>query len=280
MPSLVNHKGFASFDFEGVRMEGTTAGMSGVRFGYLEDARGDRIRVETPAMRIAWNAELRTPKDIPDASIGAKLALSFGGMDSESGERTKAFHDFLSRMDERVLALVKEKKGALWAKSIADAKIDSVYAPSVKEPSDPRYDPTFAAKIPLEDNPSPASDSPRDLKTMKISVFNTAKKAISPTECKAGCLASAIVEASYVWCAPGMVGVTWTVRAVLVKPRKPEKAFQFTDVEGFESDGSGASSTVASGDKNKKRRLNGTDDEAAGARDSTGDEAEAGSPDY
>ncbi|CAM9688143.1 unnamed protein product, partial [Ectocarpus fasciculatus] len=233
MPSLVNHKSFASFDFEGVRMEGTTAGMSGVRFGYLEDARGDRIRVETPAMRIAWNAEPRTPKDIPDASIGAKLALSFGGMDSEGGERTRAFHDFLSRMDERVLALVKEKKGALWAKAMPDAKIDSVYAPSVKEPSDPRYDPTFAAKIPLEDNPSPASDSPRDLKTMKISVFNTAKKAISPTECKAGCLASAIVEASYVWCAPGMVGVTRTVRAVLVKPRKLEESFQFTDMKGF-----------------------------------------------
>ncbi|CAB1105762.1 unnamed protein product [Ectocarpus sp. CCAP 1310/34] len=280
MPSLVSHKSFASFDFEGVRIDGATAGMSGVRFGYLQDARGDRIKIETPAMRIAWNAEPRTPHNQPDASIGARLALSFGGMESEGGQRVKAFHDFLFKMDDRVLALVKEKKGALWAKAMPDAKIDSVYVPSVKEPSDPKYDQTFAAKIPLEDNPSPASDSPRDLKTMKISVFNTAKKAISPTECKAGCLASAIVEASYIWCAPGMVGVTWTVRSVLVKPRKPERTFQFTDVEGFESDGSGASSTVVSGDKNKKRRLNGTGDEAAGARDSTGDEAEAGSPDY
>jgi len=118
----------------------------------------------------------------------------------------KAFHDFLSRMDERVLALVKEKKGALWAEAMPDAKMDSVYVPSVKEPSDPRYDQTFAAMTPLEGNPSPESDSPRDLKTMKISVFNTAKKPVSPTECKAGCMASAIVEASYIWCAPGMVG--------------------------------------------------------------------------
>lgn len=280
MPNIVSHKSFASFDFEGVRIEGTSAGTGGVRFGYLEDASGDRIRIETPAMRIAWTAEPRTPNNLPDASIGARLALSFGGMDTEGGRRVKAFHEFLSKLDEKVLALVEEKKGALWAKGLTDAKIDNVYASSIKEPSDPKYDPTFAPKIPLEDNPSPASDSPRDLKTMKISVFNTAKKAIPPTECKAGCLASAIVEASYIWCAPGMVGVTWTVRSVLLKPRKPDKTFQFTDVEGFESDGSGASSTVVSGDKNKKRRRENTGDEATGARDSTGDEAEAGSPDY
>ena len=260
MSSHVTHKTFASFDFKGVKIDGTSAGTSGVRFGYLQDPRGDPIRVETPAMVIAFTAEPRTPNNQPDARIGARLALSFGGMDSVGGERRGAFRDFLARMDQRVLALVKEKKGALWAKGITDAKIDGMFVPSIKEPSDPKYDPTFAAKINLEDNPSPASDSPRDLKTMKISVFNTAKKAIPPTECKAGCLASAIVEASYIWCATGMVGVTWTVKSVLVKPRKPERTFQFTDMEGFESDGDGsaASSTVVGGDKNKKRRLENT----------------------
>lgn len=263
MPGHVTHKSFASFDFEGVRMERTTAGMSGVRLGYPENAQGGRIRVETPAMRIAWNAEPRTPKDIPDASIGAKLALSFGGMDCEGGERVKRSRDFLSEMDRRILTLVKAQKGAPWAKIITDATIDRVYAPSIKEPSDPTYDPTFAAKIPLEDNPSPESDSPRDLKTMKISFFNTAKKAIPPAECKAGCLASAIMEASYIWCAPGMVGVTWTVRSVLVKPRKPEETFQFTDMEGFESDGSGVSSTDKKKSKKRRSRHDNTDDDAA-----------------
>lgn len=30
----------ASFDFEGVKMDGASSGRSGIRFGYLADARG------------------------------------------------------------------------------------------------------------------------------------------------------------------------------------------------------------------------------------------------
>lgn len=66
--------------------------------------------------------------------------------------------------------------------------------------------------------------------------------------------------------------VTWTVRSVLAEPRKPEKAFQFTDLEGFDSDGSGASSTVGGGGKNKKRRCDNTGDDAADAADAANHE--------
>lgn len=234
MSNNLNYKNFDSFNFEGLKINGTKAGMSGMKFGNLQNAQGDRVRIETPAMKIAWNAEPRTPKDQPDGNISAKLALSFKGMDSDGGERMKSFHNFLSKMDQRVLDLVKAQKGELWTKNITDAKIDSVYVHSIKEPSDPKYAPTFTGKIRLEDNPSPESGEPKDLKIMKMHVFNTSKKAISPLECKAQCMASAILEASYVWCSPGMVGVTWTVQSVLVKPKKHEEEFQFSAMDEFE----------------------------------------------
>jgi len=250
MSGNINHRGFSSFNFDGVKINGTKAGMSGMKFGNLQDAHGERIRVETPVMKIAWNAEPRTPRDQPDGNISAKLALSFSGKDSEGGEKMKSFHDFLKRIDARVLELVKAKKGEFWTKNIADSKIDSVYVTSIKEPTDEKYAPTFTAKIPLEDNPSPESGDPKDLKIMKMNVFNTSKKPIPPTECMAGCMASAIVEASYIWCSPAMVGVTWTVKHVLVKPKKNEEEFQFTNMDDFEgddeSDGDTASSTASS----------------------------------
>lgn len=261
MSNNLNHKTFDSFNFDGVKINGTKAGMSGMKFGNLQNAQGDRIKLETPAMKIAWNAEPRTPKDQPDGNISAKLALSFNGMDSEGGERMKAFHTFLAKMDQRVLDLVKAQKAELWSKNITDAKIDSVYVHSIKEPSDPKYAPTFTGKIRLEDNPSPESGEPKDLKIMKMHVFNTSKKPISPLDCKGGCMASAILEASYVWCSPGMVGVTWTVQSVLVKPKKNEEAFQFTEIDEFEGDedsnetddeGSVASSTT--GEHLKRKR--------------------------
>ena len=271
MSSIVNHKCFDSFNFEGVKINGTKAGMSGMKFGNLQNDQGDRIRIETPAMRIAWNAEPRTPKDQPDGNISAKLALSFKGMDAEGGERMKKFHTFLTRMDQRILTLVKAQKGELWAKPITDTKIDSVYVHSIKDPSDPKYAPTFTGKIPLEDNPSPESAEPRDLKIMKMNVFNTSKKPISPAECKTGCMASAILEASYIWCSPGMVGVTWTVKSVLVKPKKQEDVFQFTEMDEFEGDddetedddtGSMASSTTGEHLKESPKRKRESEDDA------------------
>ena len=261
MSNNLSHKTFDCFNFAGVKINGTKAGMSGMKFGNLQNAQGDRIKVETPAMKIAWNAEPRTPKDQPDGNISCKLALSFNGMDSEGGERMKSFHTFLAKMDQRVLDLVKAQKSELWAKNMSDAKIESAYQHSIKEPSDPKYAPTFTGKVRLEDNPSPESGEPKDLKIMKVHVFNTSKKAISPLECKGGCMASAILEASYVWCSPAMVGITWTVQSVLVKPKKNEETFQFTEMDEFEVDedsndtdeeGSVASSTT--GEHLKRKR--------------------------
>ena len=260
MSCIINHKSFSSFNFGGMKINGTKSGMSGMKFGNLQDAHGDRVRIETPAMRIAWNTEPRTPKDQPDGNISAKLALSFKGMESEGGERMKLFFEFLTKMDQRVLELVKTQKGELWSKNMTDAKIESVYQFSIKEANDPKYAPTFTGKIRLEDNPHPESDAPRDLKTMKMNVFDSSKKPVSPFECKGGCMAMAILEASYVWCSPGMVGITWTVQSVLVKPKKHEDAFQFTELDEFEAasgDGtdeedSGSVASSTSGEKRKR----------------------------
>lgn len=261
MSNMINHKTFSTFNFDGVKINGTKSGMSGMKFGNLQDSHGERIRVETPAMKIAWNAEPRTPRDQPDGNISAKLALSFNGMDADSGTRMKSFHTFLSKMDKKVLELVKAQKGDLWSKNVTDTKIESLYIASIKEPSDPKYSPTFTAKIPLEDNPSPESSDPKDLKTMKMNVFNTSKKPISPLECRSQCMASAIVEASYIWCSPSMVGVTWTVKSVLVKPRKSEEEFQFTEMDEFEGDDDAdeETSSVASSTTGEKRKRDGDD---------------------
>ena len=73
-----------------------------------------------------------------------------------------------------------------------------------------------------------------------------------------------------------MVGITWTVQSVLVKPKKNEEAFQFTEIDEFEGEdndtddeGSVASSTT--GEHLKRKRE--SDDEG---RDEGHDEGHQG----
>lgn len=232
MPSSkINHKTFDSYDVKTVKFNGIRASESGMRFCNLQNSSGDRLIVETPAMRIPWTTEVRASRD--NGSLSAKLALSFQGMDGPTGGRVDVFKKFLEKLDQRVKTLLKENKGDLWSKNMDENKINAVYQDSVKESNNDKYAPTFQMKIGLEDNPSPASDSPNDLKKMKITVFDVNRKALSTSELQGGCMASAIVEASYVWVGPMMCGITWNVKSVLVKPKEKEEEFQFTETDEF-----------------------------------------------
>lgn len=268
MPSSkINHKTFSTFDVNTVNFNGIRASESGMKFCNFESG-GSRLVVETPAMKIPWNTEVRASRD--NGSLSAKLALSFQGMDGATGVRVTAFKEFLERLDVRARELLTEHKGELWSKNMDENKISAIFQDSVKESNNEKYAPTFQMKIGLEDNPNPESDNPNDLKKMKISVFDVNKKALSTSELQGGCMASAIVEASYVWVGPMMTGITWNVKSVLVQPKEKEDAFQFTETDEF----------VAEDETSGKRKRESDDgkvsysDEESSDRDELEDEEE------
>ena len=232
MPSSkINHKTFSTFDVNTVKFNGIRASESGMKFCNFQGPNGDRLVIETPAMKIPWNTEVRASRD--NGSLSAKLALSFQGMDGPTGVRVTAFREFLDKLDVRARQLLTENKGELWAKNMDENKVNAVFQDSVKESNNEKYAPTFQMKIGLSDNPAPESDNPNDVKKMNITVFDVNRKPLSTSELQGGCMASAIVEASYVWVGPMMAGITWNVKSVLIKPKEKEEEFQFTETDEF-----------------------------------------------
>ena len=262
MPSSkINHKTFATYDVDSVKFNGVRASESGMRFCNFQSASGDRLVIETPAMRIPWNTEVRASRD--NGSLSAKLALSFQGMDGPTGGRVDAFKKFLEKLDGRAKTLLKEHRAELWSKNMDDNKISAIYQDSIKESNNEKYAPTFQMKIGLEDNPCPASDSPNDLKKMKITVFDVNRKALATSELQGGCMASSILEASYVWVGPMMTGITWNVKSVLLKPKEKEEEFQFTETDEFGE---------AEEDTSSKRKRESDDEETSNKQSAHSDE--------
>ena len=146
-----------------------------------------------------------------------------------------------------------------------EGKIEAFFQSSVKPSSNDKYPPTFQGKIPLQEGKNPLSEDVNEAMEMKIVVFKKDKTPISPAELKKGCLASVIAEASYVWCTPMMIGISWVVKFVLVEPKPREDVFQFTDMDDFggaslaedTKDGDGDDDT----EKKRKRTASEDDDE-------------------
>lgn len=230
----LTYKTFPDVDFSKINFDGIRPGKNGMKFANLVGGNGRRLVAETPAMKIPWNTEIRKSEETGQCS--SKIALSFQGMsDNEADDgKLRRFFNFLNGVDKRVKELALEKKGELWQKPMDAGKIDNNFQASVKPSSNEKYAPTFQGKIPLQDGKNPASEDISEAKEMKIVVFRKDKTPVSPSELKGGCLASVIAEASYVWCTPMMIGISWIVKFVLVEPRASETAFQFTDMDDFE----------------------------------------------
>ena len=146
-------------------------------------------------------------------------------------------------------------------------KIDAVYQNSVKPSTNDKYPPTFQGKIPLQEGKNPASEDVNEAMDMNIVVFRKDKTSVSPSELKGGCLASVIAEASYVWCTPMMIGISWIVKFVLVEPKAKEADFQFTDMDDFADINEGDSES-----SEKKRKRSASSEE--GSEDDDGEDEE------
>ena len=243
----LTHKTFPDVDFSALKLDGIRPGKSGMKFASLVGANGRRLVAETPAMTIPWNTEIR--KNEENGQCSSKIALSFAGMSDDEAEdgKLRRFFNFLNGVDKRVKELAVENKAELWQKSMDASKIDAVFQASVKPSTNDKYPPTFQAKIPLQEGKNPASEDVNEAMDMKIIVFRKDKTPVSSSELKKGCLASVIAEASYVWCTPMMIGISWIVKFVLVEPKTKEEDFQFTDIEEFED-----VATESSGPKRKR----------------------------
>ena len=243
----LTHKTFPDVNFSALKLDGIRPGKSGMKFASLVGASGRRLVAETPAMTIPWNTEIR--KNEENGQCSSKIALSFAGMSDDEAEdgKLRRFFNFLNQVDKRVKELAVENKAELWQKSMDASKIDAVFQSSVKPSTNDKYPPTFQGKIPLQEGKNPASEDVNEAMDMKIVVFRKDKTPVSSSELKKGCLASVIAEASYVWCTPMMIGISWIVKFVLVEPKTKEEEFQFTDMEEFED-----VATESSGPKRKR----------------------------
>jgi len=229
----LTYKTFPDVDFSSLKFDGIRPGKNGMKFASLVGANGRRLVAETPAMKIPWNTEIR--KNEENGQCSSKIALSFQGMSDDASDDSKLrrFFDFLNGVDKRVKDLAVEHKAELWQKNMDAGKIDAVYQSSVKPSTNDKYPPTFQGKIPLQEGKNPSSEDVNEAMDMKIVVFRKDKTPVPSSELKGGCLASVIAEASYVWCTPMMIGISWIVKFVLVEPKAKEDEFQFTDMDDF-----------------------------------------------
>lgn len=265
----LTYKNFPDVDFSALNFDGIRAGKNGMKFAGLVNGSGRRLVVETPAMTIPWNTEIRRSEE--NGSCSSKIALSFQGMgDEEDDGKMRRFFNFLNGVDRRVKELANQSKADLWQRSMDEGKIEAFFQSSVKPSSNDKYPPTFQGKIPLQEGKNPLSEDVNEAMEMKIVVFKKDKTPISPAELKKGCLASVIAEASYVWCTPMMIGISWVVKFVLVEPKLREDVFQFTDMEEFGASSHGAGDD----DKDKKRKRSASD--GGGDGDSDGNEGGGG----
>ncbi|AAK14499.1 unnamed protein product [Ectocarpus sp. 4 AP-2014] len=229
----LTYKTFPDVDFSAIKFDGIRAGKNGMKFASLVGGNGRRLVAETPAMRIPWNTEIRKSEETGQCS--SKIALSFQGMSDDQADdgKLRRFFNFLNGVDERVKELAVQNKSELWQKAMDEGKIEAYFQSSVKASTNDKYPPTFQGKIPLQEGKNPSSEDVNEAMDMKIVVFRKDKTPVSPKELKGGCLASVIAEASYVWCTPMMIGISWIVKFVLVEPKPSETEFQFTDMDEF-----------------------------------------------
>jgi hypothetical protein len=229
----LTYKTFPHVDFSGIKFDGIRPGKNGMKFASLVGGNGRRLVCETPAMTIPWNTDIRKSEETGQCS--SKIALSFQGMGDDEADdgKLRRFFKFLNGVDKRVKELAVQNKSELWQKSMDASKIEAYFQSSVKGSANDKYPPTFQGKIPLQEGKNPSSDDVNEAMDMKIVVFRKDKTPVSPKELKKGCLASVIAEASYVWCTPMMIGISWIVKFVLVEPKASEADFQFTDMDDF-----------------------------------------------
>ena len=247
----VTSKTFPDFDFSQLKLNGVKPGKSGMKFANLQ-YKGQRIVVETPAMNVPWATEIRRMDE--SATPSCKHTLSFNGMDLSSDDKMSRFHTFLTKFDERIRELALEHKSELWSKNVDAIKIEGFHKSSVKESNDEKYAPTFQPKVKIDDGDG-SGDT--DKMNMQVSVYNVKKERLETSDLTGGSVSSAIVDASYLWVTPMMLGVTWTVKSILVNPKKKEEEFMFGEdaMEDFQVEGSTtAENGSVDGSENSKRK--------------------------
>lgn len=265
----LTYKTFPDVDLSAIKFDGIRPGKNGMKFASLVGGNGRRLVAETPAMKIPWNTEIRKSEETGQCS--AKIALSFQGMSDDEADdgKLRRFFNFLNGVDKRVKELAVQNKSELWQKTMDAGKIEAYFQSSVKASTNDKYPPTFQGKIPLQEGKNPSSEDANEAMDMKIVVFRKDKTPVSPKELKGGCLASVIAEASYVWCTPMMIGISWVVKFVLVEPKPSETEFQFTDMDDFAD-----VKDEPSDNKRKRESDDDDDDENVGGDDDSENENE------
>ena len=197
---------------------------AGCKTAYIQAGVGKKIAIQTPLMTLPWDI---VPRKLDEnANVSANLSLSFVGIDENDPENELLrFKKFLLDFDIKIKTLIEQMDGALGKKSESKV-LDANFKDTIKESNTGEYPPTIQPKIWLITKAGGSSKCVDD-HIMEIQVFNIEGHEISDKELKKNCPAAAIIIPNYVWCSTLGVGITWSVKQVVIQPQLDEQFSNF-----------------------------------------------------
>jgi hypothetical protein len=115
----------------------------GQKIVYINQANKQKVRVQTPPMRAIFGLSR-----FDDANTGASsfsLDLSFNGR--EENPKLDFFLTKLREMDQHLLTVAQERSTEWFGKEMSKEILSEFHRPSVRDPSDPKYQPTVRLKV-------------------------------------------------------------------------------------------------------------------------------------
>lgn len=229
---------FDTFDISYIKLSPPKASKmaAGCKTAYVQGEGGKKIAIQTPLMTLPWDIAPRKLDD--NANVTANLSLSFVGIEeNNSDNELLKFRNFLIDFDIKIKTLIEQMDGALGKKSESKV-LDANFKDTIKESPTGEYPPTIQPKIWLTTRPGGSSKCIEDHE-MEIQVFDPSGRDIGGEELKKNCPAAAIIVPNYVWCSALGVGITWSVKQVVIQPQNDEQFSNFklgNTFDGIEDD--------------------------------------------
>ena len=206
---------FDNVNIDGLRLGPvrSSKGSSSCKMVNILTETGDKLKIQTPVLRIPWNVTARQMNE--EQNCSASMALSLDTAD-ENGAK---FLDFLQRFDNKVKSLLSEKSSELGKK---EGAIEFEFKDSFKESKNGQYPSTFLPKIWLKTR---EGGSPKNLDdvTLDIKVFDMDLNKIKPSALTRSAPCAILVSPSYAWSSGLGSGITWTCSEAVVKPIEVEE---------------------------------------------------------
>lgn len=174
-----------------------------------------RVRVQTPPMRAVFG--LSRFDDANTGTASFSLDLSFNGRDENP--KLDNFLTRLREMDEHLLDVAHKRSSEWFGKEMSKEILSEFHRPSVRDPSDPKYQPTVRLKV------TPYSE-----------IYDETKAKVDMEQIVKGSTVRAIIEPSF-WLVNKSFGISLRILQLEILSR-PEgvNGFAFEDEDDTHMD--------------------------------------------